>query len=212
MKIFKAIYTGKNNFGGLRIFYPLIFQNNRYKYKIVYQNKIYPLQSEIKITDEKIKKLELKIICYNNITKIKDISEKYKSILDFYEIKKYNKKKNCDDFFNELSKMVYSIKQKKNKIRIFGKKFIEHNKERCNILYKNKTFPLQEFFLIEDIDKQDKKEYKFELYLNELKDIIDRSYMFYECDSLIEFSLFNYNQKIDFCKYINDFSSEDEKK
>jgi len=81
--------------------------------------------------------------------------------------------------------MVYTIKQKKNKIRIFGKKFVEHNKERCNILYKNRTFPLQEFFLIEDIDKQDKKEYKFELYLNELKDIIDRSYMFYECDSLI---------------------------
>ena len=108
--------------------------------------------------------------------------------------------------------MVYKIKQKEDKIRIFGEEFVELNEEKCNIIYRNKIFPLQEYFLIEDIDEQDKKEHKFELYLNELEDIKDRSYMFCECDSLIEFSLFNYNQKESSSNDRNDFSNEDSKR
>ncbi len=44
-------------------------------------------------------------------------------------------------FFFESYKMKYKINQKEEKIKIFGKEFVEKNSTRCIILYKNEIFP-----------------------------------------------------------------------
>ena len=77
----------------------------------------------------------------------------------------------------------------KIKIRIFGKNFVKNNRLKCLIIYKDKVIQIQEYFFINDIDEEDKKGKKFELLLVELKNIYDRSYMFYECTFLLGFAL-----------------------
>ena len=73
----------------------------------------------------------------------------------------------------------YKINYKPNngneKLRIFGEKFVEHNKDKCKIIYKNKEYDLSEF--INDIDKK----YNY-------NDITDMSFMFYECNELFSLS------------------------
>ena len=49
-------------------------------------------------------------------------------------------------------KLYYSRKNYEGKIRIFGRKFVENNKNKCKIIYKNKVLELKEYF--EEIDKK----------------------------------------------------------
>ena len=42
-------------------------EKNKYKYKILYKNKIYPLQNLFQFKGDKINKLSIKLICYNRI-------------------------------------------------------------------------------------------------------------------------------------------------
>ena len=69
--------------------------------------------------------------------------------------------------------------------KIFDSRFVNKNKDKdkCKIiLYQNKEYELKEYF--EDIDKNYKnREISFILRIN--KNIIDISYMFYECDKLL---------------------------
>ena len=46
---------------------------NKHKYKIIYNNKMYPLQSIFQIKENKIGKLRIKLICYNHIKNIPPI-------------------------------------------------------------------------------------------------------------------------------------------
>ena len=51
-------------------------------------------------------------------------------------------------------KMIYNLEDVGlNKIRIFFHIFVEKNKKKCKLVYKNKLFPLQEFFPIHDIKR-----------------------------------------------------------
>ena len=45
-------------------------ESNKYKYKILYENKKYPLQFIFKVIENKIEKLKIKLICYNHILAI----------------------------------------------------------------------------------------------------------------------------------------------
>ena len=80
-------------------------------------------------------------------------------------------------------KMIYKIKANNDKIRIFGKIFVNNNKEKCLILYNDKIFPLKEYFVNEDI----KNSNKLEIILIVFEFIYDFSYMFYDCDSSEKF-------------------------
>ena len=92
--------------------------------------------------------------------------------------------------FHGIQKLRYKI-NKEDKINIFGDEFVGNNGNKCSIIYKDKFFPLQPYFLVKDINKEDKENKKFEIFLLELEDISDRSYMFHKCKSLLYFLTLN---------------------
>ena len=69
-----------------------------------------------------------------------------------------------------------------------------NNWNKCSITYKDKIIPLQSYFLFNDINEEDKKNKKFEKLLLELEYISDKSCMFYDCKSLIEFGNYEINK------------------
>ena len=72
-----------------------------------------------------------------------------------------------------------SNENNEKKVKILGKKFIEKNKSRCKIIYKNRIYELKEF--IEDIDKNYNHKDIIKLKLIFIHNIIDMSYMFINC-------------------------------
>ena len=71
----------------------------------------------------------------------------------------------------------------KQKVRIFGKRFVRRNKIKCMIIYKNLQYELKEYF--EDISLIYNHKDKFIIILRIIKTITNMSHMFAECDSLI---------------------------
>ena len=86
-----------------------------------------------------------------------------------------------------INKTENNIKNNNN-LRIFGKKFVNKNKNKYkyNIIYKNKEFQLKEYF--EEIDKDYNKKDLIKLKLRIINSIVDFSYMFDGCDKLISLS------------------------
>ena len=110
----------------------------------------------------------------------RDIFNDYKSLkkLDFY-IKKYI-----------IFELTYDNQNhRRNKVKILDKYFIKKNKNKCKIIYNNKINELKEYF--EDINSKynHKDLIKFKLIF--IHNIIDMSYMFYNCESLISLSAHN---------------------
>ena len=66
----------------------------------------------------------------------------------------------------------------KYEIKLFGKKFIENNKNNCKIIIDNKEQDLIEYLKI------NKNEKILKIKLKEIKTITNMSYMFDECNSL----------------------------
>ena len=68
-------------------------------------------------------------------------------------------------------------------IKMFDVNFIENNKEKCKIIYNDKEYELKEYFedICDNYNYKDEIVIKLKIY----KDIIDMSYMFNECDTLI---------------------------
>ena len=71
-------------------------------------------------------------------------------------------------------------KKKKEKIRIFGKFFVNINYQKCKIIYNNEEYELTEY--INDIDEDFNNEIKIKL--KGINNISNMSSMFYECNSL----------------------------
>ena len=70
----------------------------------------------------------------------------------------------------------------KDEIKIFGKKFVDKNKDKCKIIYNLDKFDLNEYF---KIDNKDNQSYILKIQLTINKNITDLSCMFHECESLI---------------------------
>ena len=68
-------------------------------------------------------------------------------------------------------------------VRIFGKRFVNRNRDKCIIIYKDVIFELKEFF--EDINIAYNHKDEFTIKLRIYKTITDLSYMFAECFSLV---------------------------
>ena len=192
MKIYQYVYLIKDNINIIQLFNKDFVDKNKSKFRIVLKNKIYPLQSELIIKDINIKQIKIKIISLYDTLGIEDRSPNYLIMDKFCESKKYKKNNNKYNIYlkcslHEMSKITYKINRNKNNIKIFGKNFVEKNKNKCIIIYNDIIFPLKEFFLIKDIQSTTEK--KLEITLIELVDISDRSYMFRECNLLEEFPL-----------------------
>ena len=99
---------------------------------------------------------------------------------------------NNEFFKNKLSRMIYKINNNENKIRIFGKTFVENNKNKCRIIYNNIVFSLQEYLYFSE---KFKKGDNLEIILLEFESIYNRKCMFYECNSLKEFYLLDNTEK-----------------
>ena len=68
----------------------------------------------------------------------------------------------------------------KNKLRLFGDKFVENNKDKCKIIYKEKEIELNSYIIIRGTVNINNIEIKLRID----KDISNMSYMFYECEDL----------------------------
>ena len=85
----------------------------------------------------------------------------------------------------EIYKTIYKISPKNHKIKIFGEQFVNYNKRNCVIVFQNKIFPLKSEFIIKNNNNERLK--TLEILLLKFYENSPCSYMFYECDSLLEF-------------------------
>ena len=91
-------------------------------------------------------------------------------------------------------------------MKILDRNFIKNNKYKCKIIYKNKIYELNKYIeCIEDIDIKYNYKDKIKIKFFFINYIIDMSYMFLNCKSLIYLSI-NYdntNPKISFLQIMN---------
>ena len=76
--------------------------------------------------------------------------------------------------------------QNKYKIRIFSRKFVNNNKSKCKLIYRNKEYDLKEYF--EDIEQNYNKEENIKIKLKFILNIVDLSKMFEFCNHLLSMS------------------------
>ena len=74
--------------------------------------------------------------------------------------------------------LIYKKIDNENKIRIFGKEFVENNGNKCKIIYKGKNYKLEQYFEIPN------GEDTLEIKLVGLNDVTNLSYMFSNCEAL----------------------------
>jgi len=95
--------------------------------------------------------------------------------------------------------IIYDIK-KENKIRIFGAKFVENNRNKCKMIIDNKEYEIAEYFNIENYKNNDNK---LKIILKGINNITNMSWMFFECKSLSslpDISKWNTNNVTDMSK------------
>ena len=103
----------------------------------------------------------------------------------------------------EKYELTYKIDKNKSYVRILGESFFKRNHKLGNIIYENKKFPLMEKIetniLKKDIMKIDLIFYQI---------IYNKSYMFKDCDALMEFNKKNYTDKEYCSRIINTYEEE----
>ena len=82
-------------------------------------------------------------------------------------------------FQNEIN-IIYQIDDisqcnEEGKIRIFGKEFVNNNKNNCKIIYNNQEYELTETFIIQG---------ELQIKLTGINNIINMSCLFAECENL----------------------------
>ena len=81
-------------------------------------------------------------------------------------------------------------KDNDEKLKILDEDFIKKNKDKAKIIYKNKIYELKEYF--EDIDTNYNHKDLIKIKIIFIHNIINMSYMFYDCYTLI--SLYDNNE------------------
>ena len=175
-----------------------ILNNERiYEIKLLFLGKYLKLIENIdkKIPDSIFKKemLELGLIPETKLERAKEIINHYKEFRDNIERNNSNKtrrkrkeseednKNNANIETNNEINITYNV-ENENDIHIFGKNFVENNKDKCKIEFENKEYEIKECFHIEDYTNY--KLNKLQIKLKLSKNITDMSYMFNGCTSL----------------------------
>ena len=89
--------------------------------------------------------------------------------------------------------IIYNLKDNKGKHRIFGKKFVENNKNIAKIEINGKKYELKEY--LEDAFNNFVNNDFIQLNLILYDCIVDMSYMFYECYELLQFKKIEITQQ-----------------
>ena len=90
-----------------------------------------------------------------------------------------------NEIFDENTEIEFNYKptkEVKEKLRIFGNKFVNNNIYKCKIIYKNEEYDLKEFF--NDIDSLYNNKNPISIILKGINNISDLSFLFNECSSL----------------------------
>ena len=82
-------------------------------------------------------------------------------------------------------KLIYKIDKSKLNLKIFGKDFVNENKDKCKIRHYNGTDELKEYF---DIDDNLKNKEVLEIILTGMTKITNMRHMFQECQNLLSIS------------------------
>ena len=157
--------------------------------------------SKSKYTNDLKNKLENMI--RKNESKINNMKSRYE---EFNKLKYFESN---DDKRSILNLIYYQDENniKNSKLRIFGKNFVNKNKGKCKIIYKNKQFELEEY--LEDIDKNYNKKDLIKLKLKINNNFIDMSHMFDGCKTLLSiFENFEEKNQIFNFESINEINSE----
>ena len=146
------IYFGKfkaNNKSTITIFHPLFVKRhkNKYKYKIIINNKLYPLEDKYQIDNVNMKQLKIKLLVLND--KKVDFSYffcEYKSLKIFNLLSKEEEileKVYKDENINEYSESEYNSNDLDNQLNTTFKNTYNNSdintiiNEAINIFYKN---------------------------------------------------------------------------
>ena len=93
---------------------------------------------------------------------------------------------NLSDYMNNEIDIIYKYDKNMSKIKLFGSIFVKNNKNKCLLIIDNKMKELCE-------DYEIKENKNLTIKLIEKSEIIDMSYMFYECASLL--SIVNFSKR-----------------
>ena len=163
------------------------------------------LKKEYKDSDKKFSKIIENMEIYynmaNNIINTYKKTKNYQSLMNINNLNKYNQKimedieklknkttriKTLSDLYKDMvidnEIILYYKIEKEHKIRIFGDKFVKKNKNKYQIIINNKNYELTSFI---DLDTLEIKDANLEVHLKQLKNTLDISFMFCECNSLI---------------------------
>ena len=174
----------------------IIKDKYNYGYNI---NKLLNIEN-IKITEDKIPNKNNQNIIQTNKTNIINLNAINDSQIIYHDINNNNNSQNNNDINNienqnnnqqfqkELSNNDYIIYKPNNEgnVRIFGADFVDNNKKKCKIIYKNKEFELKEYF--NDINKKYNNKDEIKIKLKGINNITNMSHMFYNCETLYSLS------------------------
>ena len=133
MIIFVIIYPKKKRANEQKIFNPHFVNKYKNNFKIVYNNKLLPLQTKLYIGKKPKKQIKIQLICYNNKLLLYDLIKGCQNFFEIYPSEKF--KNNINNFYRtkiffiNSSFMIYYIFERKTKI--FGKNFVKNNIEKC---------------------------------------------------------------------------------
>ena len=136
---------------------------------------------------EKIKKREKLKNKNNKKSKKEQTKEKNENIINYNSdanilTNEINKEEIINEEINEISiQYKIDIIEYSKDIRIFGDKFVQNNKGKCIIILNGNEFELCSCL---NVNKNLLINNLFEIKLKVIKEIVDMSYMFYECSSL----------------------------
>ena len=114
----------------------------------------------------------------NKVENMNDIFFQCKMNQEYAQQSKWNKKNNNEFILN------YDFDYIKSGKKLFGTKFVEKNKDKCFLLIEDEIFELCEIYKMKNESEENtEKEIKVKLIQNEV--ITDLSYMFNDCDSIV---------------------------
>ena len=105
---------------------------------------------------------------------------------------------------NSIYKMGYKIEENQNKLKILGTNFVKNNRNKAKLVINNKKSNLKDELLLKDINFP---EYNLKIKMILLNNLSNRSYMFKDCESLLELLINNNIQNKEFKEKINNNSS-----
>jgi len=94
---------------------------------------------------------------------------------------------NLLDYMNNEIDIIYKFEKNTDKVKLFDNTFVEKNKNNCILIISKKIKALCEYY---ELNENENKYITIKLI--EKNEIVDMSYMFYECTSLL--SIFNFSK------------------